>query len=59
MSAKLTCISTGSIGNAYILESNGEKLLIELGVKWKDIMKGLNFNLENVRACLVSHAHRP
>lgn len=57
MSAKLTCVSTGSIGNAYILECNGEKLLIELGVKWKDIMKGVGYDLSNIAFCLVTHQH--
>ena len=57
MSAKLTTISTGSIGNAYILECNGEKLLIELGVKWKDIMKGVGYDLSNIAFCLVTHQH--
>ena len=58
MSATLHCISTGSVGNSYILDVNGEKLILELGVRWKDILKALNYNLESVRACLVSHAHR-
>lgn len=57
MSAKLTCISTGSIGNSYILECNGEKLLIELGVKWKDILKGVGYDLSNIAFCLVTHQH--
>lgn len=58
MTAKLTTISTGSIGNAYILESCGEKLLLECGVRLKDILKALNFNLEDVVGCLVSHEHK-
>lgn len=58
MSATLQCISSGSIGNSYILSVGGEKLLIELGVNFKSILKSLNFDLSGVRACLVSHAHR-
>ena len=58
MSATLTCVSSGSIGNSYILSVDGEKLILELGIRWKDILKSLNFNLESVRACLVSPAHR-
>ena len=55
--AILSVISSGSKGNAYILESNGEKLLIELGVSWKDILKSLNYQISNVVGCLVSHKH--
>lgn len=53
--AILNVISSGSQGNAYILESNGEKLILELGVAWKDILKGLNYKIEDVAGCLVSH----
>ena len=55
--AILNVISSGSQGNAYILESNGEKLLIELGVAWKDILKSLNYKIDDVIGCLVSHKH--
>lgn len=58
MCATLTTIGSGSSGNAYCLDVNGERLLIEVGLPWKQILKALNFNLEDVRACLVSHAHR-
>lgn len=53
--AILDVINSGSSGNAYILESNGEKLLIELGVAWKDILKSLNYKIDDVAGCLVSH----
>ena len=53
--AILNVINSGSSGNAYILESNGEKLLIELGVAWKDILKSLNYKINDVAGCLVSH----
>lgn len=55
--AKLKCLSSGSSGNAYILECNGERLLLELGIKWNDILRGLNYDLSNITACLVSHIH--
>lgn len=55
--AKLKCISSGSQGNSYIIECENETLLLELGVSWNDILKGLNYDLKKVRACLVSHHH--
>lgn len=55
--AILSVISSGSQGNAYILESNGEKLLLELGVAWKDILKSLNYKIDDVCGCIVSHKH--
>lgn len=58
MSTTLHCISTGSIGNSYILDCNGEKLILELGVRWKDILSALNYKLDNVVAMLCTHRHR-
>jgi ribonuclease BN (tRNA processing enzyme) len=55
--AKLKCLSSGSIGNAYILECNGERLLLELGIGWQEILKGLNYKLGDVVGVLVSHSH--
>jgi phosphoribosyl 1,2-cyclic phosphodiesterase len=55
--AKLITLGSSSSGNAYILDCGNEQLIIELGVSWKDILKGLDYNLTKVRACLVSHQH--
>jgi metal-dependent hydrolase (beta-lactamase superfamily II) len=55
--AKLKCLSSNSSGNSYILECNGERLLLELGVKWQEILKGLNYKLGDVVGVLVSHSH--
>jgi phosphoribosyl 1,2-cyclic phosphodiesterase len=55
--AKLKCLSSGSSGNSYILKCNRERLLLELGVKWNDILRGLDYDLSNVTACIVSHIH--
>lgn len=54
---KLKVIGSSSQGNGYILECDKEQLIIELGVSWKEILKGLNYNLTKVHACLVSHCH--
>lgn len=57
MSTTLTCISTGSVGNSFILDCNGEKLILELGVRWKDILSALDYRLDNAVGCLLSHRH--
>lgn len=54
---KLKVLASGSKGNCYILESPTGTLIIECGVKYKDILQGLNFNLSEVVGCLISHAH--
>lgn len=55
---KLKVISSGSIGNCYILENETETLLIECGVSIKEIKEALNFNYQKVVACLVTHVHQ-
>lgn len=54
---KLKVISTGSIGNAYILSNGDEALLIEAGVNFKEVKKALDFNLSKVVGCIVTHEH--
>ncbi|WP_346935346.1 MBL fold metallo-hydrolase [Clostridium sp.] len=51
-------IATGSKGNAYVLQAGGEILLLELGIKFNDIKKALNFNLSNVVGALLTHEHK-
>ena len=53
--ATLKVISSGSVGNAYILDCGNEQLIIELGVSWKEILNELNYDLKKVRGCLASH----
>lgn len=55
---ELKIISTGSIGNAYILSNGDEALLIECGVNIKEIKKALDFDLSKVVGCLVTHEHQ-
>lgn len=55
---ELKIISTGSVGNCYILDSGKEQLLIECGVHIDKIKKALNFNYSNVVGCIVTHEHK-
>jgi phosphoribosyl 1,2-cyclic phosphodiesterase len=56
---KLHVIGTGSKGNCYILETeNNERLIIELGVRFQEIKKAIDFDLKSVAGCLVSHVHK-
>jgi len=53
----LKVIGTGSKGNCYILENDSEALIIEAGVNIKAIKQALNFNVNKVVGCIVSHEH--
>lgn len=56
---RLITINTGSKnGNAYLLkDSNGECLLLDAGVKEKDIKIALDFNITNLKGVCVTHSH--
>lgn len=55
--AELLCFGSGSSGNSYAIKCNNETLLLELGLPCKEILRGLNYNINDVVGCLVSHAH--
>lgn len=55
---KLKVIATGSKGNCYILHNEKEALIIECGIKISKIKKALNFDLDKVVGCLVTHEHK-
>jgi len=58
MNMKLKILGSSSKGNAYILQSPTGSLLIEAGIPWREMQKGLNYDLSNVVGCLVSHEHK-
>ncbi|MCR3760387.1 MBL fold metallo-hydrolase [Clostridium felsineum] len=55
---KLKVLGSGSSGNCYLLQNGNETLMLECGLPYKTILKGLNFNLNNVVGCLISHEHK-
>lgn len=54
---ELKVVSSGSIGNCYILNGKNSTLLIECGVKYQEIVKALDYDWFKVKACIVSHSH--
>lgn len=55
----LKCLKTGSDGNCYILTSDSRKhLILDAGIPIKEIKKGLDFDVENVVGCVVTHCHQ-
>lgn len=54
---KLKTLSSGSVGNCYLLEADNEVLILDCGIPIKDIKIGLGFDLSKVVGVCVSHAH--
>lgn len=56
--AILKVVGSGSKqGNTYLLETKDGTLILDLGCKWNDILECLNFKIEYVCGCLVTHIH--
>jgi phosphoribosyl 1,2-cyclic phosphodiesterase len=50
-------LASGSSGNCYRISDGATPLLIECGIRFPLIRKGLNFKTSEIAACLVSHEH--
>lgn len=56
---KVKILGSSSFGNCYLLQANnGEVLIIECGVDFKEVKKALNFDLKNIVGCLITHEHK-
>jgi len=53
----LDVVATGSTGNCYVITAAHDKLLLDCGVRFKDIQTALRFKTSSVAACLVTHEH--
>jgi len=53
----LDVIASGSSGNSYIITAGKEKLMLDCGVRYKDIQLALGFRTTSVVGCLITHEH--
>jgi len=51
-------LASGSQGNCYHITDGSTPLLLECGIGWKEIQRGLNFRTSQLAGCLVSHEHK-
>lgn len=51
-------LASSSHGNAYIVEDEQTRILLECGVSHKQLQKLAGFSLSDIKACLVSHEHK-
>ncbi len=55
---KLSVLASSSKANGYLLHNQSEALVIEAGVSLFKVKKALNFCLEIINGCVVTHRHR-
>lgn len=51
-------LASGSQGNCYHITDGSTPLLLECGIPFREIQKGLHFRVSEVAVCLVSHEHK-
>jgi phosphoribosyl 1,2-cyclic phosphodiesterase len=54
---EITALASSSKGNCYRVTDGSTPLLLECGINYRDIQKGLNFQMSSIAACLVTHEH--
>lgn len=55
---KLKVLGSSSSGNCYILETPTGSLLLDCGISFAEIKKGLGFNLSPIKGVLLTHLHQ-
>lgn len=55
---EIKTLATGSKGNCYWISDGSTPLLLECGISFKDIQKGVNFETSSLGGVLVTHEHK-
>ena len=56
---KFESLYSSSAGNLYrVIADTGEQLIIDPGVTWNKLIRAIDFKLNNIIGCLVSHRHK-
>jgi phosphoribosyl 1,2-cyclic phosphodiesterase len=50
-------IASSSEGNAYVIQNEGEALLIEAGHSFKDTLAAIDYQVDKIVGCLITHEH--
>jgi len=50
-------LASSSAGNAYLVDDGSTRLLLEAGIRYKDIQRGVGFRMSELAGCLITHEH--
>lgn len=53
----IQCLGSSSAGNAYRITDGYTPLLLEAGFPYKQLQRALNFRLQDIDGCLITHEH--
>lgn len=51
-------LASSSKGNCYLVDDGSTKILLEAGIRFKDIQVALGFQMSSIAGCLVTHEHK-
>jgi phosphoribosyl 1,2-cyclic phosphodiesterase len=54
---EITALASSSKGNCYRVTDGRTSLLLECGINYRDIQKGLQFQMSQIAGCLITHEH--
>lgn len=54
---EIKAFGSSSAGNCYYITDGSTPLLLEAGIKFKEVQRQLNFKTSNIAACLITHEH--
>jgi phosphoribosyl 1,2-cyclic phosphodiesterase len=54
---EIKALASSSAGNCYRVTDGVTPILLECGIRYKDIQRGFDFKMSEVAACLVTHEH--
>lgn len=53
----IQALGSSSAGNSYMIDDGRTKILLEAGLKYRDIQRGVDFRMSEIEGCLISHEH--
>jgi phosphoribosyl 1,2-cyclic phosphodiesterase len=54
---RLQVLASSSEGNAYVIQTDGEALLLEAGAPFRETLKALDYDTDKIAGCLITHEH--
>ncbi|WP_416730272.1 MBL fold metallo-hydrolase [Fictibacillus sp. JL2B1089] len=54
---EIRSFGSSSAGNCYYITDGRTPLLLEAGIKFKEVQRSLNFQASSIAGCLISHEH--
>ena len=51
-------LASGSRGNGYLIKTDNSCLIIEAGVRLSDVKNDLNYDMNKICGCIITHEHK-